>query len=72
MFALYLIAVYFIVRWLGPEKPAEWFLGLVFVGVIIPAATFLLAIALHALGDGACNLLADFGFDPRPKQRYRR
>lgn len=75
LFALFIAADYGIVAALGAKKTDEWAVGMFLVAMGLIGGSgilFLLTIAIHGLGDLACNGLAKFGFDPRPAQRYRR
>ncbi len=75
IFAFYIAVVYGVVAWLGAKTSGDWIFGMLLTAFGLPivgAMLFLIAHGLHALGEGVCALLANFGADPRPTERYRR
>lgn len=79
LFAAAVFGDYHLAHWFHKHDPTtDVFLGMVLLPILICCLLIMGALVLaggsiliHALGEGACNLLEDFGIQLRPTQRYR-
>lgn len=72
---IFVVADYWFASWLCRGSSTygygrDMFVCLV-LGVVVTVAFCLGIIAIHAIGDGICNILGKNGMDPRPTKRYR-